>query len=297
MKEKIVMELVEEVKKVAGERYTVTLQGVKKNNGVELLAVSIRSSFEVMTPAIYIDKTVKEIEREEITIMEAAQRIFDTYQERKDIDLGIEEAKLMDKQFILNHVEYQVVNAKRNAERLEGVPRKQIVDLTVIYRVVLNDGDNRLTSYILNENHLKLAGINADELDEAARSNTQKAGFVIKTMGEIIAEMMGMNNSLDEETLGDPQMYVLTNRRKVNGANILLYKDWLAEVANRLKDDFFILPSSIHELLAVPVSGTDVKELRAMVKEVNNTEVAPEEILSYEVYRYSRKTCEIEVTA
>lgn len=297
MKEKIVMELVEEVKKVAGERCTVTLQGVKKNNGVELLAVSIRSSFEVMTPAIYIDKTVKEIEREEITIMEAAQRIFDTYQERKDIDLGIEEAKLMDKQFILNHVEYQVVNAKRNAERLEGVPRKQIVDLAVIYRVVLNDGDNRLTSYILNENHLKLAEINADELDEAARSNTQKAGFVIKTMGEIIAEMMGMNNSLDEETLGDPQMYVLTNRRKVNGANILLYKDWLAEVANRLKDDFFILPSSIHELLAVPVSGTDVKELRAMVKEVNNTEVAPEEILSYEVYRYSRKTCEIEVTA
>lgn len=297
MKEKIVMELVEEVKKVAGERCTVTLQGVKKNNGVELLAVSIRSSFEVMTPAIYIDKTVKEIEREEITIMEAAQRIFDTYQERKDIDLGIEEAKLMYKQFILNHVEYQVVNAKRNAERLEGVPRKQIVDLAVIYRVVLNDGDNRLTSYILNENHLKLAGINADELDEAARSNTQKAGFVIKTMGEIIAEMMGMNNSLDEETLGDPQMYVLTNRRKVNGANILLYKDWLAEVANRLKDDFFILPSSIHELLAVPVSGTDVKELRAMVKEVNNTEVAPEEILSYEVYRYSRKTCEIEVTA
>lgn len=297
MKEKIVMELVEEVKKVAGERCTVTLQGVKKNNGVELLAVSIRSSFEVMTPAIYIDKTVKEIEREEITIMEAAQRIFDTYQERKDIDLGIEEAKLMDKQFILNHVEYQVVNAKRNAERLEGVPRKQIVDLAVIYRVVLNDGDNRLTSYILNENHLKLAGINADELDEAARSNTQKAGFVIKTMGEIIAEMMGMNNSLDEETLGDPQMYVLTNRRKVNGANILLYKDWLAEVANRLKDDFFILPSSIHELLAVPVSGTDVKELRAIVKEVNNTEVAPEEILSYEVYRYSRKTCEIEVTA
>lgn len=297
MKEKIVMELVEEVKKVAGERCTVTLQGVKKNNGVELLAVSIRSSFEVMTPAIYIDKTVKEIEREEITIMEAAQRIFDTYQERKDIDLGIEEAKLMDKQFILNHVEYQVVNAKRNAERLEGVPRKQIVDLAVIYRVVLNDGDNRLTSYILNENHLKLAGINADELDEAARSNTQKAGFVIKTMGEIIAEMMGMNNSLDEETLGDPQMYVLTNRRKVNGANILLYKDWLAEVANRLKDDFFILPSSIHELLAAPVSGTDVKELRAMVKEVNNTEVAPEEILSYEVYRYSRKTCEIEVTA
>ena len=109
--------------------------------------------------------------------------------------------------------------------------------------------------------------------------------------------MMGMNNSLDEETLGDPQMYVLTNRRKVNGANILLYKDWLAEAANRLKDDFFILPSSIHELIAVPVSGTDVKELRAMVKEVNNTEVAPEEILSYEVYRYSRKTCEIEVTA
>lgn len=73
-----------------------------------------------------------------------------------------------------------------------------------------------------------------------------------------------------------------------------------AEVQNWKRDavehgDFYILPSSIHELLAVPVSTAEIEELRQMVKEVNDNEVAPEEILGYEVYRYNRETGEVEV--
>ena len=48
-------------------------------------------------------------------------------------------------------------------------------------------------------------------------------------------------------------------------------------------------------LLAVPVSTAEIEELRQMVKEVNDNEVAPEEILGYEVYRYNRETGEVEV--
>ena len=75
----------------------------------------------------------------------------------------------------------------------------------------------------------------------------------------------------------------------------MLYKEYLEIVAERMNGDFYILPSSIHELLAVPVSNTGLEQLREMVKEVNDNVVAPEEILGYEVYRYNRETGEVEV--
>ena len=58
--------------------------------------------------------------------------------------------------------------------------------------------------------------------------------------------------------------------------------------------DFFILPSSIHELLVVPKQdGMDYSSLEAMVQEVNATQVAPEEKLSDHVYEYDAKEKEL----
>lgn len=48
-------------------------------------------------------------------------------------------------------------------------------------------------------------------------------------------------------------------------------------------------------MIAVPVSAQGLEELREMVKEVNDNQLAPEEILGYEVYRYNRETGEVEV--
>ena len=58
--------------------------------------------------------------------------------------------------------------------------------------------------------------------------------------------------------------------------------------------DFFILPSSIHELLVVPKQdGMELSDLEAMVQEVNATQVAPEEKLSDHVYEYDAKEKEL----
>lgn len=57
-----------------------------------------------------------------------------------------------------------------------------------------------------------------------------------------------------------------------------------------------ILPSSIHEvLLVVYEEELCMEELKEMVRHVNQTEVAKEEILSDNVYIYSRKTDKISI--
>ena len=85
-------------------------------------------------------------------------------------------------------------------------------------------------------------------------------------------------------------MYVLSNQKRVFGAAGLLYDRVLSDAGVRLEDDFYVLPSSVHEVILVPdhVAGSE-KELRIMVHEVNHTQVEPEEILSESVYHYDRK--------
>ena len=62
--------------------------------------------------------------------------------------------------------------------------------------------------------------------------------------------------------------------------------------------DYFVLPSSVHEVLIMPKSeDMDPKELRNMVQDVNATQVAEGEILSDQVYEYDAKTHKLSICA
>ena len=287
MRKEIVRELVDGVKLIAGSGYEVVEKQIRKNNGTERQAVIIRGPSDAAASVIYVENY---IEKDGMTVMEAAQKIFDTYEESKNPDFGFDVNDLTKKEYILNHVEYQLVNAERNAEKLKCVPSKKIADLVALYKVVTNEYSERIACFVLQNEVMNLAGITLEELDEAAAHNTKKNGFIIKTMQEVMAEITGIEEMEDESNI-----FVLTNKRKINGANILLFKEKIAEVAEKAEDDLFILPSSIHELLAIPAGQADIDMLRQMVREVNDTEVAPDEILSYEVYLYDRDTGEIKI--
>lgn len=113
----------------------------------------------------------------------------------------------------------------------------------------------------------------------------------IKGMSEVMAEMMGIEQA---EMMGlvpmdpkDEQMFVATVPDKVHGAGVLAYQNFMDQAAERVGGDFFILPSSIHEVLIVPDNGKmDLKDLESMVKEVNATQVAPADKLTDSVYHY-----------
>lgn len=63
---------------------------------------------------------------------------------------------------------------------------------------------------------------------------------------------------------------------------------WI-KIGELLGKNFYVLPSSIHEVLIVPDNGDmQAKELESMVKEVNATQVAPADLLSDKVQYYDR---------
>lgn len=297
MREAIVKELVGAVQEIAGNGYAVTTQETTKNNGVKMLGIEIRKTGETLAPRIYVDGIVDRVKDGFMTVEDAAKKVLDIYQNSGALDIEMDVENWIARKFILDHVEYQLVNAERNAERLKDIPGKKIADLVAIYRVVIGLDKDEMKSFVLTNANLASSKISLEELDEAAKKNTEKSGFSVRTMSEVMYELMGVNPGPEIEEPDGPQMYVLTNARKLHGANIMLYKEYLEIAAKKMNGDFYILPSSIHELLAVPVSTVEIEELRQMVKEVNDNEVAPEEILGYEVYRYNRETGEVEVAA
>lgn len=95
-----------------------------------------------------------------------------------------------------------------------------------------------------------------------------------------------------------PEIYVLINRESLFGASVILYPDYLRKLAERMGTDLYVLPSSIHEVIAVTTSGMEPSDLQDLVKTVNGTgwAVRPNEVLSNNVYRYSRDGGLVRVT-
>ncbi len=297
MREVIVSKVVEAVKEFAGKGYEVQSKQIRKNNGVQFQAVIVRKPGEMVSPTIYIDNFIEMIEKKEMTVAEVAEKVFEVYEQNKNLEIGVGVRDLTDKEFVLGHVEYQLINRERNQDRVNTAPHKDLLDLAGIYRVVIGDDESGTASYVLTNEMLEMIGIAIEELDEAAMRNTENSGLVIKTMAEIMAEMMGVSVEMAEIMNDGLQMFVLSNQRKMYGESIMMCGKQLAALADKIDGDFYILPSSIHEVIAVPASQLNYEELKQTVCGVNDTEVEEEEILGYEVYRYDRETGELRVAA
>lgn len=73
------------------------------------------------------------------------------------------------------------------------------------------------------------------------------------------------------------------------GAGYILYPEVQEQAAQTLKSDFYVLPSSIHETIALPATKFDnsqAQDLKDMVIGINH-ELTREETLSDNVYYYS----------
>lgn len=267
----------------------VSLQMVRKNNDLQLTGLTIRSAESNISPTIYLEKFYEEYEdgadMGEILSKIAQVRINHEVSEQFDV------AQITDFEQVKGKLVPRLVNADMNAALLEGRPHKLVADLAVTYCVILDQSFDGTASVAVTNDLMNSWNVTLDELHDVAISNlTDVLPSTFKGMTEVMSEMMGMSKE-DMEMMGmctdEEQMYVLSNTMNMNGASALLDKKMMEEIIEKV-GDFYILPSSIHETLVVPIkSGMDVESLEAMVREVNSTQLQPDEILSNRVYLYS----------
>ena len=165
-----------------------------------------------------------------------------------------------------------------------------------MYRFEMESDENGRATILATNQMLETMGITAEQLHADAVENAPRIKpMEIKGMSEVLSEMMGM--SPEEMAMmgmaqdpADEKIFVATVPDKVHGAGVLAYQDFMDKAAERAGGDFYILPSSIHELLIVPDTGEmSLKDLENMVHDVNATQVAPEDKLTDSVYHYDAK--------
>ena len=212
---------------------------------------------------------------------------------------GIDTAPKTDIDNLLNYEEMknklsiEVISAEANKELLLNIPYDRIEDLAAVYRFVLKSESTGKASILVSNEMMQKMGITHEQLKNDALYNAPIIRpAVIKGMNEVIKELMGKEAYELANGTGNVEesVYVATVPDKDSGAGVLSYQNFMDQAAERVGGDFFILPSSIHEILIVKDDGEMKAELlRNMVQQINRTELMPEDKLSDNVYHYDSK--------
>lgn len=247
----------------------ITVRPVESSIGVNISVEKAFAAYENGTP-----------------IPEIAEHFADAvekgFRESPQVDLE----SLSDYEQMKSKLSMEVVSAEKNAELLESVPHERMEDMAVVYRFVLDQTDSGNGTILVTNQLLEQYGITKEQLRADAMENAPAIRpSEIRGMSEVMSELApGM---IPEVAPEDEQMFVATVPDKIHGAGVIAYPNFMEDAAQKMGGDFFVLPSSIHEVLLVRDNGQmTAKELENMVKEVNATQVEPADQLTDHVYHY-----------
>ena len=181
----------------------------------------------------------------------------------------------------------ELISTECNKELLRTIPHEDLLDMSIAYRIRLSEKHSELRSVLITNDMLDHWGITAEQLKQDAMDLApENYPYTITGMCEVLA---GSMDTTPEEMLAgeDEIMFVASNESRCRGAGVIAYPGFLDKASELLGGDFFILPSSIHEVILVKDNGQFTsKELSEMVADVNSSIVKPEERLTDSAYRY-----------
>lgn len=186
----------------------------------------------------------------------------------------------------------QLINEDKNIEYLKSVVHRKMNGLALIYRAVVNENDCGVHSYVITSQILK--DLNMTEKDLFRKAVIENSDYTIKGLVETMAEIADIPVELFADAEND-LITVISNDAKTYGAAMVLNPTVKALLSEKYPDGYYLLPSSIHEMLAAPKDMMSVDEFKEMVRDVNCNEVADEDLLSDEVYKPCNEGIELAV--
>lgn len=178
----------------------------------------------------------------------------------------------------------ELINAERNKKMLKKAVHRLIgEDLALIYRGVVDESEDGTASFVINNDNISMIGMTEAELFKESFENLKPT---VRTMSSVIAEIIGVEPE-DEcpfmDTDDSNVMMVVANTKNLYGASSILHPKVQAELSKKYPDGYYVLPSSVHEVIVVK-KADDLEGLSGIVKDVNLNEVSPEDYLSDYVY-------------
>jgi len=289
-----------QVTKRLGTRYQVEQTQVQKNNGVRKETLLIREESAECAPSFYLEEMYRSYCAGQ-PVDALAEHIVETVKEENCG--GIQESpRILEKEWFEERLFLRLVNFEKNKEQLETAVYVKVLDLAAVFYVLTEQSEDGIKSFCLPKSAWLRAELGtAEEYYDKILKNTERLfPFEIMRMEEgLLLCMQGEEGETPDwlkkelefikQEEKKPLFYIVTNHAKVNGAVAVLYQGVLERLAEQFMTGFYIIPSSVHEVLLLLESKETAQELNQMVREVNETQVAPEEVLSDHVYFYKRE--------
>lgn len=301
-------EIADNIKEYLPDKYAdsmVQINAVQKNNET-LDALSVSSPDSNVSPTIYLNSFYEDYQngRDMDDILDSIADLRVEYEVNQDFDVS----SITDFEKVSDKIAARLYGMEGNEELLSVRPHTTMDDLAVTYCIMLGNNENGSMSVPITNQIMETWGVTQEDLQRLAKENCDTlTPSKFMSMNAVMADMMlpqimddyGVSREEAKQMLNDmipadDKMFVLTNEQKLNGAAALLDEKMMEQITEKVGNDFYILPSSVHEVLIVPKEeGMEFKDLEAMVQEVNATQVAPQDKLSDHVYQYDNETREV----
>ena len=283
--QQFLQEITERLQETVAADETVRVQTVLKNNEVRMNAISVRKNGEDVCPLLYTAPFFRML-RSGRRIEDIAAELSMLYRMGKlprdrHIFFSFGEAK--------KYLAWRLIRLEGNEMLLEQLPHRRLMDFAVIYYLSLEGrAEGERGCAVVYRDYLKAWSVSEQTLAETAKDNMPR---ILPPRVESLDRVLeGMLLPGTDQLTEAQRIYVISNCFNFLGAAAVFYPDVLKTLSETMGDDLYLLPSSVHEFLALPFScGIDAGSLEELVRNMNLTHLAPEEILSEYVYRYDRK--------
>ncbi len=265
---------------------------VTKNNRKEEIGLAVKMADTPVEMIVHLPGYIPRVIRGSLSMNDCAEEMVSVIRENMKNEEYKNLVPPMEWDYWKERIIFCVINRKENEEMLKKIPHIPFLDLAVIFRLVIEPGYATavITNTVMDRFDIRLV-----DLIRAAESQyAEKNNFGFEPMDEILADYRAeTENPKNENVIREAEnlMWVLSNREKEFGAGLIADRAAMEKVGEILDDDYYILPSSIHELIVLKASCSGVPEryMVDIVKQVNRTAVLEKDWLSDHVYYYSRK--------
>lgn len=273
--------------------YSVNVHEVDKVNIGTRKGLSIHRSDEMGGPVFYLDDLYEEFSHMDIPIGEFMEYLSDrVVSERigtmRDSVIGAARNVLeFDWELVKDRIHVSAIGASMNQALLEKIPHRQVGDVCAVYRIAIGDNENIRATVMVTNEIMQRMGVSPELLHETAVKNSVRDNpAVCMPLGEVLSDLLGDEGMREPMPGFRSPLYVLTNRNKMDGAGVIFYPQIPEMLYRNIPENYYLIPSSIHEWLVVSKNEVSKDYLEDMVAAVNEGEVDIRERLSYMVHEY-----------
>ena len=278
----------EMIKSKLSEGEKIKATAVSKNNNTILHGLLFQNSNSNLCTIVYLEPFY-ELYLEGFHIEYIAVQLWAELQESHPQD-NIDMSFFCDFEKAKEHIIYRLINYEMNKDRLRDTPHIRFFELAIVFSCLLSSPELGEGSILIQNHHLNTWNVSVSEVADIAKHNTPK--LLPPMFCEIKDVLEPLPSYIDFDFENAIRFYVLCNEKKLHGAAVILYPEVLPSIAKKLQQDFYIIPSSIHECLILSkqdAQDNSAEDLHNLIRCMNQTELSHDEILSDYPFYYDSK--------